>query len=164
LIGWFYFNEVVLAYPGKENTVTTLERSVVIKATPETIDAVATDPNRLPEWYAGVQEAKSDGKYPQVGGAVETVYKAVGINFKIKMTSMEYVQGQSMRINMEGMIAGTTRWAYQPEDDGTRLTATFEYELPGGGLGQAVNKLMVEKMNAENLEKSLENLKALVEK
>jgi hypothetical protein len=36
--------------------------------------------------------------------------------------------------------------------------------MPGGGLGQAVNKLMVEKMNAENLEKSLENLKTLVEK
>ena len=32
-----------------------------------------------------------------------------------------------------------------------------------GGLGQAVNKLVVEKMNAENLEKSLNNLKALVE-
>ena len=143
--------------------MTTLERSIVINATPQTIDTITTDPGRLPEWYAGIQEAKADGTYPQVGGVVETVYKAVGISFKIKMTSEEYVQGQSMQIRMEGMIAGTNRWTYQPEGDGTRLTATFEYEMPGGGLGQAVNKLVVEKMNAENLEKSLENLKALVE-
>ena len=143
--------------------MTTLERSIVINASPETIDAITTDPSRLPEWYAGIQEAKSDGTYPQVGGTVESVYKAVGISFKIKMTSEEYVPGQSMRINMEGMISGTNRWTYQPEGDGTRITATFEYEMPGGGLGQAVNKLVVEKMNAENLEKSLENLKALVE-
>ena len=144
--------------------MTKLERSIVINATPEAIDAISTDPNRLPEWYAGIQEVKSDGKYPQVGGTVESVYKAVGINFKIKMTSEEYVQGQSMQSRMEGMISGTNRWTYQPEgDDGTRITAIFEYEMPGGGLGQAVNKLMVEKMNAENLEKSLKNLKALVE-
>jgi len=143
--------------------MTKLERSIVINATPETIDTVATDPSRLPEWYAGIQEAKADGTYPQVGGTVESVYKAVGINFKIKMTSEEYVQGQSMQIRMEGMIAGTNRWTYQPEDGGTRITATFDYEMPGGGLGQAVNKLVVEKMNAENLEKSLENLKVLVE-
>lgn len=35
--------------------------------------------------------------------------------------------------------------------------------MPGGGLGQALNRLVVEKMNTENLEKSLSNLKALVE-
>jgi carbon monoxide dehydrogenase subunit G len=143
--------------------MTTLERSIVINATSEAINAIATDPSRLPEWYAGIQEVKSDGKYPQVGGAVEAVYKAVGINFKIKMTSEEYVPGQSMRISMEGMITGSNRWVYQPEGEGTRLTATFEYEMPGGGVGQAVNKLVVERMNAENLGKSLENLKAVVE-
>jgi len=144
--------------------MTTLERSIVINAAPEDIDKISTDPNRLPEWYAGIQEAKPDGTYPQVGGTVESVYKAVGISFKIKMTSEEYVQGQRMQSRMDGMISGINRWTYQPEGDGTRLTAIFEYEMPGGGLGQAVNKLMVEKMNAENLEKSLKNLKALVEK
>jgi hypothetical protein len=35
--------------------------------------------------------------------------------------------------------------------------------MPGGGIGQAVNKLIVEKMNAENLEKSLASLKVVVE-
>jgi carbon monoxide dehydrogenase subunit G len=143
--------------------MTTVERSIVIEATPEAIDAIATDPNRLPDWYVGIQEVKPDGKYPQVGGVIDTVYKAMGISFKIKMTSVEYAQGQSMRINMEGMITGSNHWAYQSEGEHTRLIATFEYEMPGGGVGQAVNKLVVERMNTENLEKSLANLKGLVE-
>lgn len=61
------------------------------------------------------------------------------------------------------MITGTNRWVYQPEEAGIRVTAVLDYEMPGGGLGQALNKLVVEKMNTENLEKSLSNLKALVE-
>ncbi len=143
--------------------MTTLERSIVINATAEAIDPITTDPNRLPEWYVGIQKVKPDGKYPHVGGVIETVYKAVGISFKVKMTSTEYVPGQSMQINMEGMITGSNRWVYQPEGEGTRLTATFEYKMPGGGVGQAVNKLVIERINAQNLEKSLENLKAVVE-
>jgi hypothetical protein len=34
--------------------------------------------------------------------------------------------------------------------------------MPGGALGKIVDKLVVERMNARNLEASLENLKALV--
>jgi carbon monoxide dehydrogenase subunit G len=143
--------------------MTTVERSIVIEGTPEAIDAIATDPNRLPDWYVGIREVKPDDKYPQVGGIIDTVYKAVGISFKIKMTSEAYDRGHSMRIRMEGMITGSNSWAYQPAGEHTRLTATFEYEMPGGGVGQAVNKLVVERMNSENLEKSLENLKGLVE-
>jgi uncharacterized membrane protein len=117
----------------------------------------------LPEWYSGIQEATPDNTYPEVGGTVAAVYKAAGVNFKIKMTSKEYVRGQVLATEMEGMITGTNRWLYTPEGEGTQVSVTFEYEMPGGGIGQAVNKLIIEKMNAENLEKSLQNLKKLVE-
>ena len=40
---------------------------------------------------------------------------------------------------------------------------SFEYEMPGGGVGKLVDRLLAERMNAQNLEKSLENLKALAE-
>jgi hypothetical protein len=35
--------------------------------------------------------------------------------------------------------------------------------MPGGGLGKIADKLVVERMNTSNLEKSLENLKAYFE-
>lgn len=143
--------------------MTTLERSILINATTEAIDAVALNGNRLPQWYTGMQEAQADNLYPQVGGTVETTYRTAGLNFKVKITSVQLTPGQSITLRMDGMITGTNRWVYQPEGEAVRVIATLDYEMPGGGLGQALNKLVVEKMNAENLEKSLANLKALVE-
>lgn len=143
--------------------MTTLERSIVIKATTEAIDAVTLNGNRLPEWYAGIQEAQADERYPDVGGSVEATYRAAGINFKIRIISVELVPGQRITLKMEGMITGTNRWVYQLEGEGIRVMAALDYEMPGGGLGQVLNRLVVEKMNMENLEKSLSNLKALVE-
>jgi carbon monoxide dehydrogenase subunit G len=143
--------------------MTTLERSIEINAGPAAIDAVALNGNRLSEWYTGMQETKADAVYPEVGGTVEATYRAAGINFKMKITSVELVRGHSITLKMDGMITGTNRWVYSPAGEATRVTATLDYEMPGGSLGQAVNKLIVEKMNAENLEKSLNNLKAVVE-
>ena len=143
--------------------MTLLEHSIFINATPEAIDAVALDANRLPEWYAGIQEVKPDDIYPEVGGTVEAVYKTAGINFKMKITSMELVRGQNQTLKIEGMIDGTSHWIYTPEGEGMQITCTFDYEMPGGSVGKAFDKLIVERMNAENLKKSLKNLKAIAE-
>jgi hypothetical protein len=35
--------------------------------------------------------------------------------------------------------------------------------VPGGGLGKIADKLVIERMNADNLEKSLANMKAILE-
>ena len=143
---------------------TTVERSVIIRANPDQINAVALDGKRLPEWYEGIQAAVPDSMYPQMGGAVDVTYKAAGINFNLKMKTIEYVDGISFGLEMDGMIKGRTRWELAPRGEGrTKLICTFQYEMPGGSIGQAVNKMVVEKMNVENLEKSLDRLKMLCE-
>jgi hypothetical protein len=143
--------------------MTTLERSIWINASPEEIDAVTLDGRRLPEWYAGIQQAEPDDVYPQAGGTVHVTYRAAGVNFNFSMTSLGHVPGQSLTLRMDGMISGTSHWTYTPEGEGIHVAVTFDYEVPGGGLGQALDRLVVERMNAENLEKSLASLKALVE-
>ncbi len=143
---------------------TTVERSVIIRANPEQINAVALDGSRLSEWYEGIQASTPDSMYPQLGGAVDVTYKAAGINFNLKMKTIEYVDGVSFGLELDGMIKGRTRWELAPRGEGrTKLNCTFQYEMPGGGIGQAVNKMVVEKMNVENLDKSLNKLKVLVE-
>ncbi|GAB4477046.1 MAG: hypothetical protein Kow00124_19800 [Anaerolineae bacterium] len=140
-----------------------LERSIFINGTTDEIDAITLDPWRLPEWYEGVEHVEPDGVYPEPGGVVNMTYRAAGIAFTIKMTCLELVRGEYALYQMEGMMSGTNRWIHTPEGNGTWLTAQFEYELPGGGLGKAFDRLVVERMNAENLEKSLARLKELVE-
>lgn len=143
--------------------MTRLERSIHIEGSSEDIDRYSLDPNRLPDWYAGVERVEPDGVFPQPGGVVRMVYKAGPATLNIDMTSQELDRGSHALYRLDGMMEGTTRWTHIPEGDGTRLEAVFEYELPGGGLGKVADRLVVERMNAQNLEKSLESLKQLVE-
>jgi uncharacterized membrane protein len=143
--------------------MTRLERSILINVSTDAINAVTLDGTRLPEWYAGVEAVEVDDTYPEPGGVVNMTYKAAGITFKVDMTSQELARGDHMHLQMKGMITGTNHWSYKPEAGGTRVTVVFDYEMPGGALGAIANKLVVERMNAQNLEKSLENLKKLLE-
>ena len=140
-----------------------VERSIFINAPIEDIDAIALDGSRLPEWYEGVEEAHPDDTYPEVGGRLVLVYKAAGLTFNITLTVLDLVWSEYTTYRMEGMMTGTQHWTHTPEEGGTRTATVIDYEVPGGGLGKLADKLIVERMNASNLEKSLANLKALVE-
>lgn len=140
-----------------------LEKSIIIHAPWEKVDAIANDGRRTPEWYEGVESTTVDGTYPQVGGVSEQVYKASGMTFNIKMTVEAYEKGQLLHLRMDGMIDGTQQWTIEPQGDNTKLNVVFEYEVPGGGLGKIADKLIIERVNSSNLDKSLENLKKLAE-
>jgi carbon monoxide dehydrogenase subunit G len=142
---------------------TTIEKSVFINASPEAVAAVANDPMRLPEWFAGVTKVESDGKFPEVGGVADVTYKAAGISFKSRFTAREFENAEKYTIQLEGMLAGTNQWVYTPEGNGTAITFRLAYDMPGGSVGQAVNKLVVERTNENNVKQSLQNLKKLVE-
>ncbi len=141
----------------------TVESSILIKAPTDAIDAIALDGNRLSEWYVGVEQATPDDLYPEPGGQVALVYKAAAVTFNLTLTVQELVRGHHISYQMSGMMVGTQEWSYAPEGGRTRLTALVEYNMPGGALGKIADKLVVERMNARNLEESLGNLKALVE-
>jgi hypothetical protein len=141
----------------------TVERSILIDASTDTIDAIALDGSRLSEWYVGIEQATPDDLYPEVGGRVSLVYKAAAVTFNLALTVRDLVRGQHVSYEMSGMMVGTQEWSYAPEGGKTRLTARVEYDMPGGALGKIADKLVVERMNTRNLEESLENLKALVE-
>ena len=144
--------------------MTTIKKSIIINGDPEEINALASDNDRLPEWYTGVVEVDYEPGYPQQSGTkAQLTYKAAGVTFKTTLTSLEHVSGKHSLFQMEGMITGTNRWTYTTEEEGTRLTLEFDYEMPGGGLGKIADRLVVERMNDKNAETSLENLKALFE-
>lgn len=140
-----------------------VERSILINASGDKIDEIAGDGKRLIEWYSGIEKAEPDDVYPNPGGKIVMTYKSGGAKFDITQTVLERIEGQSARYQMEGMITGTNYWVYTPENEGTLVKATFDYEMPGGVLGKLADKVVIERINIENLENSLINLKRLVE-
>jgi uncharacterized membrane protein len=86
------------------------------------------------------------------------------MSMPITETVLDYQPGKLQLLQMEGMLSGRARWELTPEGDGTRLTTTFDYALPGGVFGKIADALMVKRMNGKSLEEALHNFKAFVER
>lgn len=141
-----------------------IERSIVINTPWQEVDAIALDGKRNGEWYSGVQNSEADATYPEVGGVCTMHYKAGPTGFDIRMEVMEYVPGDYILYHIDGgVLHGTSRWSHTEADGGTRVTCVLEYDATGGGLGAIADKLVLERMNTNQLEESLENLKQVVE-
>jgi uncharacterized membrane protein len=102
--------------------------------------------------------------FPEAGGKVAFKVKSAGISMTITETVLDYQPGKLQLLRMEGMLSGQARWELTPEGDGTRLTTTFDYALPGGVVGKLADALIVKRMNGKSLEDGLNSFKALVER
>jgi uncharacterized membrane protein len=86
------------------------------------------------------------------------------VSIPVTETVLDYQPGKLQLLQMEGVLSGCARWELTPEGDGTRLTATFDYALPGGVFGRIADVLIVRRMNSKSLEEGLNNFKLLVER
>jgi carbon monoxide dehydrogenase subunit G len=141
-----------------------VQRSVAIKATPEVTMAFLSDAGRWPDWYPGLTETQVAGPFPEKGGKVTFKVKSAGMSMQITETVLDYQPGKLQLFEMEGMLSGRARWEVTRENDGTVLTTTFDYVLPGGVFGRIADALLVKRMNAKSLGEALQNCRALVER
>ena len=141
-----------------------MQRTVQIKASPEEVMARLSDASRWPDWYPGMTEIDVAAPFPEQGGRVTFKVKSAGMSMQITESVLDYQPAKLQLLQMEGMFSGQARWELTPEGDGTRLTTTFDYALPGGVLGRAADALIVKRMNGRSLEEGLRNFGALVER
>jgi uncharacterized membrane protein len=144
--------------------MTTVERSVQVKTSPEETMALLSDASRWPDWYPGMTDLSTVAPYPEKGGKVAFKVKATGLSLPITETVLDYDPAKRQVFQLEGAMSGQARWELTPEGDGTRLTTTFDYALPGGVFGKMADALVAKRMNAKSLEEGLRNFKALVER
>jgi uncharacterized membrane protein len=144
-----------------------VEKSIEIKAPPEKVwEMLALD--RLPEWneeYGNVKytsEVRNPEDKYRVGASSHTNIKGAGaIDFEIT----ESLENEKITFRMLGKRANNTVVTYilEPFKEGTKFIHVMTYEIPGGILGRALGRFgkgMLEK----EAEKSLENLKSILEK
>ena len=98
-----------------------------------------------------------------IGDSARYTYTALGLRFTVKFTVMGWEKHKRTVGRLEGGIGGTLTNTYERQGNGTKVTWRMEYTMKAGILGKAVNRLLVERMNEKNMERSLENLKMLCE-
>jgi uncharacterized membrane protein len=118
----------------------------------------------IPQWMVGMEKVRNISPGGRgAGSSFEWTYNMVGVKFdgSSRIVSLEPLR--EAIVESTGGIDSTWTWTYATEGEGTRLTCDMEYRVPGAGLGKIADKLVVERTNTKNMEKSLTNLKALLE-
>ena len=141
-----------------------VQRNVQIKASPQETMTLLSDASRWPDWYPGMTQIDIASPFPEEGGKVSFKVKSACMSMPITETVLEYQPDKLQLLQMQGMLSGLARWELTSEGDGTRLTTTFDYSLPGGVFGRIADALMVKRMNGKSLEEALHNFRALVER
>ena len=141
-----------------------VQRDVQINASPQETMTLLGDASRWPDWYPGMSRVEITPPFPEAGGKVAFKVRSAGLSMPITETVVEYQPGSLQVLEMSGMLSGRARWELSAEGDGTRLTTTFDYSLPGGALGKIADALIAKRMNTRSLEQALQNFKALVER
>jgi carbon monoxide dehydrogenase subunit G len=140
-----------------------VQRSIKINASPAATMTLLSDASLWPDWYPGMTSIDIVAPFPAIGGQVTFGVKSAGLTMAVTETVVDFQPDKLHLFEMEGMLRGRARWEVTPEREGTRLTTTFDYELPGGVIGKMANALVVKRLNATSLEGGLQNFKELVE-
>jgi len=141
-----------------------IRKSIDISTSPESVFSYATNPATQPDWMKfikGVDITSGDGKSEgttdqclfKLGPRAQTV-DAVWTEFDPPHVFARMATGG---VEMEG------RMTFQPRDDGTRVEWTIGYKPPMGGIGGLIDALFMNRVFQNEIEESLENLKAQLE-
>ncbi len=146
--------------------MTRVERTIEIEASPERVFELLTDLDRLEDWATIAGESENPPLKPLTQGAtwkhkvkvagvkLEGDWKVVAIDAP-RLVEYEATRSGGGWLKMRQRVAPTER--------GSRVELEVDYELPWGALGQAVDKLVVERGNEREADESLQNLKNILE-
>jgi uncharacterized membrane protein len=123
--------------------------------------AYHTDLERAPQHWTNViacRRAAGPGA-PQVGDRYAWRYRMYGVDFAGTLTVREVVPGRRFVWETEGGLRARVVAEYQARSaQRTRVSVHVDYDVPGGLIGRAVDRLLVESRNASDAERAMDRL------
>jgi uncharacterized protein YndB with AHSA1/START domain len=149
--------------------MTVVNASIEIDAPPERVYDLMLDPDCLSEWVTIHRRVnRADDGAPHEGYEMEQTLCLRGANFKVRWTLTEADRPGSATWEGRGPAHSYARTAYKltPVDGGgrTRFDYENEFKAPGGLLGAAASRVLVGGVPQREANRSLQRLKALLEK
>ena len=146
--------------------MTRIERAIEIDAPPERVFELLTDLDRLQEWATIAGDTDNPPAKPLAQGATwKHKVKVAGVELESDWTVAAIDAPRFVEYDATGTAGAwlKMRQRVAPSAQGSRVELEVDYELPLGALGQAVDKLVVERRNEREAEESLQNLKSILE-
>jgi len=135
---------------------------------------LSAEPTRIIDYIAGVgnhpafisalkkvENIKGDPK--QSGSTWDWTFVMAGVEVKGKAEGTGCTPGKSFGFRTTTGIKSTFNYRVEPAKGGATLTLDVDYEVPQNVLAKIVDKAVVERMNEEEGERTVKNLKTIFE-
>lgn len=142
--------------------MTTIERSIVIKAPVKQVFSYLEDPLHLPEIWPSMVEVKDVEPLPEGGHRYHWVYKMAGTHFEGETKTVEFEPDRHLVTKASGQIPATFDYKFTPVEGKTKVEVRTEYEIPQTLLGK-LEEPFVRRLNEREADTFLANLKDRVE-
>jgi carbon monoxide dehydrogenase subunit G len=147
--------------------VTLVTATIDIDAPREVVYDTMLDPSRLDEWVTIHRRVnrRDDGPLRE-GFEMEQTLCLRGANFKVRWTLTEAHKPGHATWEGRGPAHSYARTSYtlRNSGNGTRFEYENEFKAPGGILGAAASRVIVSGVSEREADRSLQRLKALLER
>lgn len=146
--------------------MTRIERSIEVERSPEQVFEVLCDLRLIPHWATIAGEFEGGPDRPLASGdSFRHTMRVGGLDVKGEWSVTELERPRHVTYEAKADAGGWLKMKQTvvPSDRGSRVELEVDYELPGGFLGDVLDRVYVERRNEREAENSLHNLKALVE-
>jgi carbon monoxide dehydrogenase subunit G len=140
-----------------------VSESIQIERPPDAVFAYLDQPANHAEVTPSLAEAETVEQRDNGGKRARYVYEMAGISREGELTETTHREGERMVFELSGGITGEIDIRIADADDGTQVTYSAEYELPGRVLA-VVAEPIARRFNRRQLRKTLENLRANLER
>ena len=141
---------------------------ITIDAPIEEVWATCMDPDRLDQWVTIHKKLESaDGGSPRLGMKMKQTLVLRGASFKVDWQLTECEDEAHAVWEGRGPVRSYARTEYHLTENaqgGTDFHYVNEFKAPGGPLGKAASKALVGGLPQREADRSLAQLKALLEK
>lgn len=148
--------------------MSTVSATIDINAPIERVWETVMDPTRLGDWVTIHKSVSNISDKPlRAGSTMDQSMHVRGLTFKVHWTLMSVDSPRRAEWEGGGPAHSTAVIRYELSSDGEGQTIfqyTNEFHVPGGRLGNVASRMIVGATSEREARKSLERLKALVER
>ena len=143
-----------------------LERNIVIRAPASTVWRVLVDPDRLPDWEAGLVAVEAArGPLDEPGATCTQVlrFRRATLHGELEVTEAYAPRTRTIRVQPPLTRGALRRERLVETDAGTELTLELTYDVRGGPLGALLDVALTRPRLAMMLGESLRGLRRIAE-
>ncbi len=138
------------------------------------IVSVKSDPTKITDYISRVKNHPAfisalksienlTGDEHEAGAQWDWTFAMGGVELVGKGETVEYIPGKVFAYKTTGEAESKFTYSVEAEGEGSRLTMDVEYAMPEGVLAKLADATVVERLNEQEADHAVENIKAILE-